>query len=156
MITRRILLVSADVSFIVSMEQYLAEVRPAWELTRASGGLAALVLQASVPAHAVVADLDLPDINGFSLLQEILKRHPNTLRFVEAIALHHYPSRLFSKSLSILALTHVANAVAHETETDQSWSGLSGMDMRYLEALGVGPRVSHWRRVCIGTNPVVT
>jgi len=64
---------------------------------------------------------------------------------VEAVAFHHRPSRAAVRDeFGVLAATHVADALAHE-----SWSGVppseSGLDVGYLEELGVIGRIPEWR-----------
>jgi HD-like signal output (HDOD) protein len=63
---------------------------------------------------------------------------------VEAVALHHCPSRATQKNFSPLTSLHVANAL----EGEQSLNGVppSELDTHYLELIGVLPHVAKWRQ----------
>lgn len=65
---------------------------------------------------------------------------------VEAIAFHHcledYPEHAFSPALAV----HVANALYHENKTDEG--GKQGLNLAYLEELGLSDRIEVWREIC--------
>lgn len=71
------------------------------------------------------------------------------LPIVEAVALHHYPARLFSEGFSPLTAVHVANALAHEAEpTAPAWAR-PAIDPAYLAHLSLENRLPDWREVCL-------
>jgi DNA-binding NarL/FixJ family response regulator len=63
------------------------EISPAespWELVFTHTAAQALVTMAKSTFDAVVADSELPDMDGLRFLNEVMKRHPETLRFIRA------------------------------------------------------------------------
>jgi HD-like signal output (HDOD) protein/ActR/RegA family two-component response regulator len=62
---------------------------------------------------------------------------------VEALALHHHPSKLFSSTFGPLAAVHVADVF--EQEFSQSAEEGSSIDQSFLNDLGVGDRIETWR-----------
>ena len=64
---------------------------------------------------------------------------------VEAIALHHCPSRGTQKSFSPLIAVHVANALVHQKQANGDTSS-SQVDSACLAALGLSDRLSVWRQ----------
>jgi hypothetical protein len=69
------------------------------------------------------------------------------LGIVEAVALHHYPTKFFSQNFCPLTAVHAANIFEHE----HSVRGVSGpppFDMAYLTAMGLAKRVPVWRDAC--------
>lgn len=53
-----------------------------WEVATASTGADALALLSSAPADVLVSDMQMPDMDGVTLLTEAMKRHPRTVRLV--------------------------------------------------------------------------
>jgi HD-like signal output (HDOD) protein len=69
---------------------------------------------------------------------------------VEAIALHHTPSRTTNPSFGALTTVHVANAFMHETRADDSHEDMDNeLDLPYLATLGLAHRVSAWREAVL-------
>ena len=66
---------------------------------------------------------------------------------VEAIALHHSPSRAFDRSLTPLTAVHVADAIVHEREANQIPAIASRLDLDYLAETGFSNRVAEWQRL---------
>src|SRR5439155_20411384 len=64
---------------------------------------------------------------------------------VEAVALHHYPSRFLSKQFCPLTAVHVANALEHEIQKDNQSLVRAGVDTNYLTELGLEQRFEVWR-----------
>jgi len=65
---------------------------------------------------------------------------------VEAIALHHEPSKCPEPAFSPLSGVHVANALVNGQSAGEAAAVPEGLDMSYLAALGLGERLQHWRR----------
>src|SRR5262249_27195695 len=68
---------------------------------------------------------------------------PNPI--VEAVALHHCPSRCIAPGFSPLTAVHVANAFAREKDKTV---GSVGIDHEYLAKSGLDNRLQNWRDVC--------
>ncbi len=65
---------------------------------------------------------------------------------VEAIALHHHPSRSPNPGFSPLTAVHAANILVQECEAVSDPAGPEGMDASYLESLAMEDRPDQWRR----------
>jgi HD-like signal output (HDOD) protein len=64
---------------------------------------------------------------------------------VEAVALHHLPSRFLSKSFCPLTAVHAANAIEHQTHPENQGLPLPSVDVSYLADLGLSERLEHWQ-----------
>jgi len=69
------------------------------------------------------------------------------LSVVEAVALHHYPSRLMSAGFCPLTAVHVANSFEHDHSSTGSVE-TPLIDPSYIADLGMGERLEAWRAVC--------
>jgi putative nucleotidyltransferase with HDIG domain len=67
---------------------------------------------------------------------------------VEAVALHHYPTRFLSKQFCPLTAVHVANAFEYELRKDKAKLPGAMVDSNYLTDLQVADRVDAWRDAC--------
>jgi HD-like signal output (HDOD) protein len=67
---------------------------------------------------------------------------------VEALALHHHPSKLLSSDFGALAAVHVADALEQEMTASQEHPDSISIDMNYLSDLGRADRLDHWRELC--------
>ena len=66
---------------------------------------------------------------------------------VQAVAFHHDPDHgAATGSFNAIAAVHVANALFHEERGDDEFS--DGLDLDYLEILGVVDRLPRWRELC--------
>jgi len=71
------------------------------------------------------------------------------LAIVEAVGWHHTPSQSGDISFSVLTAVHVANVLAHESDTPTSGVGRPPrFDTMYLVNLGLLNRRNHWREAC--------
>jgi HD-like signal output (HDOD) protein/CheY-like chemotaxis protein len=68
---------------------------------------------------------------------------------VEAVALHHYPGRLATRTFGPLAAVHVANTLEHELRPEPAIMAPSQIDLAYLGDLGLADRLDEWRRNCL-------
>jgi len=71
---------------------------------------------------------------------------------VEAIASHHEPSLSGQKIFSPLTVVHAANALLHQLEDPEAPAD-AGLDMPYLEELGLVDRLEVWRAALMESNP---
>ncbi len=94
MVEKRILLAVADPS---AGEAFRDALGKQWVVTAVTTGTAALAEMRQQPCHVVVADLDLPELDGASLLQQVRKKYPKTIRFILAPENEH--NRVMKKVL---------------------------------------------------------
>ena len=68
---------------------------------------------------------------------------------VDAVWSHHRPGTVpqASKHLDVLAITHIADALAAEFEPPPNGPGAGLWDLNYLDRLGVTDQISTWRRM---------
>ena len=64
---------------------------------------------------------------------------------VEAVAMHHFPTRSPNRSFTLVTALHVANALAHERTDDPASTPRSEVDLPYLAAIGRQDRLGFWR-----------
>jgi HD-like signal output (HDOD) protein len=69
---------------------------------------------------------------------------------VEAVAMHHSPSRTPARDFSLLTAVHVADVFAHEDEEGRSELVLPKLDTVYLSALGLDGKPEIWKKVVAG------
>jgi putative nucleotidyltransferase with HDIG domain len=67
---------------------------------------------------------------------------------VEAVALHHHPTQLVSKSFSALTAVHVANSLEHQAQNAGNEAVPSVIDEDYLDMLRLKPRLDSWKQLC--------
>jgi HD-like signal output (HDOD) protein/CheY-like chemotaxis protein len=67
------------------------------------------------------------------------------LPVVEAVALHHYPTRFFSDKFNPLTAVHVANALERGDSAEQA---ALLVDKDYLRELGLENKLVEWRELC--------
>ena len=65
------------------------------------------------------------------------------LPLVEAVALHHEPGKTDAPCFNSLTAVHVANALESEASMPESLS--QGLDLQYLDRLGLQSRLDAWR-----------
>jgi len=82
---------------------------------------------------------------------------PKTI--VDAVARHHRPppSGRPTRELDVLAITHIADALAFEVQRDESGSGDAAwscnlLDGEYVASLGVADQVPDWRALATKVN----
>jgi putative nucleotidyltransferase with HDIG domain len=72
---------------------------------------------------------------------------------VEAVALHHTPSRTVDRTFNTLTAVHAANALAHEAWPTPTNTPSSPMDPDYLQLLNLEERSAVWREHCLEADP---
>src|SRR5581483_2658162 len=65
---------------------------------------------------------------------------------LEAVALHHSPGQSAHKEFSLVTAVHVADAIAHERESDTDGIVAPKLDSEYLTALNLAGKVDLWRK----------
>ncbi|MCK4628178.1 MAG: HDOD domain-containing protein [Sedimentisphaerales bacterium] len=66
---------------------------------------------------------------------------------ITAIAFHHKPAEAAATKFSALTIVHVANILAHETDSVSDKN--IQPDTQYLNALGLTNRLPRWREICL-------
>jgi HD-like signal output (HDOD) protein len=72
---------------------------------------------------------------------------------VEAIALHHNPSKSPSLAFGALTAVHVANGLLNSLNSQDKGLRDQDLDLSYLGALGLEPRVDTWRAAARAPDP---
>jgi len=80
--TKRVLFVDDDQEVLDALKTTLLGMRAGWEMTFTTSGKAALRKLEETEFDVIVTDMHMPDMNGFELLTEVLRRHPETVRIV--------------------------------------------------------------------------
>jgi DNA-binding NtrC family response regulator len=62
----------------------LRATRHDWEITLAASGRQALMMLDALTIDVIVTDLDMPDLDGISLLEQCARRHPRVVRVVHS------------------------------------------------------------------------
>jgi HD-like signal output (HDOD) protein/CheY-like chemotaxis protein len=71
---------------------------------------------------------------------------------VEAVALHHVPTRRTDQMFSPLTAVHAANVFAHEIPPGNTEINPAEVNLRYLQELGLDGRVEEWRHDCLAPH----
>lgn len=78
----RILFVDDEAHVLQAMRRSLHDMSNDWSMEFAATGAAALEDLAKTPADVIVADVRMPGMDGWQLLAEVKKRHPQTVRMI--------------------------------------------------------------------------
>lgn len=69
---------------------------------------------------------------------------PETI--IEGIVFHHTPLKFAFKTFDLCGIVHVADLMEyHEQRQPGEWETLNGLDMEYMERLGMSDRIILWR-----------
>ena len=82
--TKQILYVAPNTARDLRFEAELSTLDPQWDVSVSGTADEALARIQETPFDAVVANDQLPDMDGFRLLDTIQQRHPNTHRLIVA------------------------------------------------------------------------
>jgi putative nucleotidyltransferase with HDIG domain len=78
----RILFVDDEANVLQAMRRSFHDKTDEWSMEFAASGAAALAELAKTPADAIVSDMRMPGMDGWQLLTEVKKRHPQTVRLI--------------------------------------------------------------------------
>ena len=81
---KRILFVGEDLALWEQLQSPIPNTDGSWDVAFAKTGLQALASLSQSPCDAVVADMQIPGMNGAQFLDEVMQRSPQTLRFIRA------------------------------------------------------------------------
>jgi putative nucleotidyltransferase with HDIG domain len=78
----RIVFVDDEVNVLQAMRRTLHSMRSEWDMEFLPSGAAALDSLAKNPADVIVSDMRMPGMDGWQLLAEVKRLHPQTVRLV--------------------------------------------------------------------------
>jgi response regulator RpfG family c-di-GMP phosphodiesterase len=78
----RLIFVDDEPLLLQGLQRSLRSMAGEWTMDFVSSGAEALAKMESMPVDVVVTDMRMPGMDGAQLLQEVQKRHPETVRFV--------------------------------------------------------------------------
>jgi putative nucleotidyltransferase with HDIG domain len=78
----RVLFVDDEINVLQGMRRSMQDMQKEWSMEFASSGAAALDSLAKTPADVILSDMRMPGMDGWQLLSEVKKRHPQMLRLV--------------------------------------------------------------------------
>ena len=79
---KTILFVDDEPNILRGLRRMLHPLKKQWTMYFAEGGVEALEIMATHDIQALVTDMRMPGMNGYELLQEVRKRHPQIIRIV--------------------------------------------------------------------------
>ena len=81
-VMNRILFVDDDIDILRLLKNGLKSMQDEWDMHFAEGGREAIALMQQGPFDVLITDLLMPELDGISLLNAVMKKYPNTIRFV--------------------------------------------------------------------------
>ncbi len=78
----KILFVDDEPKILRGLQRMLSTMEKEWKVTFAAGGQEALELLAQQPYDVVVSDMRMPEMDGATLLNEVMGRYPEIIRIV--------------------------------------------------------------------------
>lgn len=75
---------------------------------------------------------------------------------VEAVALHHSPEQAAQRAFSPLTCVHAANALEWEEHPFDASAGHPELNKKYLDSIGVSPRLAAWRELLTSPEAIPT
>ncbi|MGC9943798.1 MAG: response regulator [Verrucomicrobiota bacterium] len=79
---KRILFVDDDEFALKGLDRSLRSMRDEWEMEFVGSGNQALNRMAEAHFDVIISDMRMPGMNGAELLNEVMKRHPKTVRLI--------------------------------------------------------------------------
>jgi len=79
---KRIIFVDDEPLVLTGLQRMLHGLREEWEMEFVASGAQALERMAQAPFDVIVTDMRMPGMNGTELLEEVMRRHPKTVRIV--------------------------------------------------------------------------
>src|SRR5689334_14452665 len=96
----RLLFVDDDPSIVQMLKTVVEVLEPAWQTRSAESGPRALKLMETDRFDVIISDMGMPGMTGAQLLNEVMRRYPQTSR----ILLSGYSER--DPALRLLGATH--------------------------------------------------
>jgi HD-like signal output (HDOD) protein len=79
---KTLLFVDDEPNVLLGLQRQLRPMRNEWDMNFFDGGQKALDFMAAHPVDIVVSDMMMPGMDGSQLLNEVVKRHPQTVRII--------------------------------------------------------------------------
>lgn len=79
---KKIVFVDDEPMVLNGLQRMLRSMREEWEMVFLESGDRALAHMAEHPVDVVVSDMRMPGMNGAQLLDEVMRRHPKTVRLI--------------------------------------------------------------------------
>jgi DNA-binding NarL/FixJ family response regulator len=79
-----LLLVDDEPMVLRALKRIISASHPQWRLLEASDGVRALEILRVRPVHTLIADLQMPRMDGATLLRHVLQDYPHVLRIVHS------------------------------------------------------------------------
>src|SRR5271168_91338 len=79
---KRILFVDDEEFVLRGLDRLLRPMREEWDMEFVQSGEAALTRMGEVPFNVIISDMRMPGMSGAELLNEVMKRHPKTVRII--------------------------------------------------------------------------
>jgi putative nucleotidyltransferase with HDIG domain len=79
---KQVLFVDDDPMILQALKRMLHGLRSEWDMTFVNCGSEALERMSTETFDVIVTDMRMPEMNGAQLLEEVKKRHPNTVRVI--------------------------------------------------------------------------
>jgi HD-like signal output (HDOD) protein/CheY-like chemotaxis protein len=79
---KRVLFVDDETMILDALKRMLRPYRDEWEMLFAASGREALEMMKIKPMDIVVSDMRMPEMDGLTLLTEVMRLYPETIRFI--------------------------------------------------------------------------
>lgn len=79
---KRILFVDDEEFALRGLDRLLRSMQNEWEMEFVGSGDKALARMAEAPFDVIISDMRMPGMNGAELLNEVMRRHPKTVRLI--------------------------------------------------------------------------
>lgn len=79
---KNLLFVDDEPNVLQGLQRQLHDMRREWSMNFVAGGRQALDFMTTHPMDVIITDMTMPGMDGAQLLNEVTKRHPNTVRIV--------------------------------------------------------------------------
>lgn len=160
---KTLLIVDDEPNVLLGLQCQLQPRRNEWDMNFVDGEAKALEFMATHPVDIVVSDQMMPGMDGSQLLNEVVKRHPQTVRIIlsghaerEAVLrlvgpAHQYLSKpcdadeLCKATIGAFALCDV---FAHDFSQINTEEPQPQLDLDYQTALRLADRIEPWRDAC--------
>lgn len=79
-----VVIVDDDPEVVTGLRRVLHSAEPEWLISTANNGKEALSLMSGEKVDVVITDLHMPEMDGFQLLGQLERAHPETIRIVHS------------------------------------------------------------------------
>jgi HD-like signal output (HDOD) protein/CheY-like chemotaxis protein len=79
---KRVLFVDDEVNVLEGLRRNLRSKKNDWDISFVPSGGEALKLMQTLPFDIIVTDMRMPEMDGAELLERVMRKHPDTVRFI--------------------------------------------------------------------------